>query len=169
MNLDMIDRQLIRAAASDKRSPKELSKAVNGILSPERAAARMLELLDESDWLTVVQERRLLILNLRELLDALYEDAVTHKDLKAMAEYRKTLESLADRILGASINLDDVTTKLTRAYAASFAKAIGAAFDGMPAALEARGIDIEMHEIEGVFQEVLPLASASLEVDTDGE
>lgn len=167
MNLDMIDRQLIRAAASDKRSPKELSKAVNGLLSPEKAAARLIELLDESDWLTVVQERRLLIMNLRELLDALYEEAITHKNPKLIGEYRKTLENLADRILGATINLDEVSAKLTSGYAQHFAKAIGAAFDGMPKALEARGIVIEMEEIEGVFQEIMPLVAKSLEASTD--
>lgn len=167
MNLDMIDRQLIRAAASDKRSPKELSKAVNGLLSPEKAAARLIELLDESDWLTVVQERRLLIMNLRELLDALYEEAITHKNPKLIGEYRKTLENLADRILGATINLDDVTTKLTRAYAEHFAKAIGAAFDQMPKALEEAGVTIDMEEINGVFQEVLPVAVAILDANTD--
>lgn len=169
MNLDMIDRQLIRAAASDKRSPRELSKAVNGLLSPEKAAARLIELLDESDWLTVVQERRLLIMNLRELLDALYEEAITHKNPKLIGEYRKTLENLADRILGATINLDEVSTKLTNAYAKTMADAISAAFQALPLEMADRGMELDMVEVGGVFQAVLPKAVAEIESRTVAE
>jgi len=161
-----VDQQLIRAAASDKRSPRELSAAVGGQLSPERARMRLEELLDDSDYLTYVRERRLLILNMRELLDTTAKDALKGNDSNARRMYLDTLKAIADRLDKTQINLDDVSTKLSSAFAQVMAEAIGNAFDAIPKALQTRGMVLDMEELEGVFESVLPLAIERVEANT---
>ena len=161
-----VDQQLIRAAASDKRSPRELSNAVGKQLSPERARMRLEELLDDSDYLTYIQERRLLILNLRELLDTTSKHALKGNDSDARRMYLDTLKAIADRLDKTQINVDDVSTKLSSAFAQVMAEAIGNAFDAIPKALQTRGMVLDMEELEGVFESVLPLAIERVEANT---
>jgi len=162
-----VDQQLIRAAASDKRSPRELSAAVGRQLSPERARMRLEELLDDSDYLTYVQERRLLILNLRELLDTTAKETLkTGADNNSRRIYLDTLKAIADRLDKTQINVEDVSTKLSSAFAQVMAEAIGNAFDAVPKALQTRGMVLDMEELEGVFESVLPLAIERVEANT---
>ena len=135
-----VDQQLIRAAASDKRSPRELSAAVGRQLSPERARMRLEELLDDSDYLTYVKERRLLILNLRELLDTTAKETLkTGADNNSRRIYLDTLKAIADRLDKTQINLDDVSDKIEEAHGRMWFTSLAAGLQAMSLELERRG------------------------------
>lgn len=150
-----VDRQLIRAAASDKRSPKELAAATNGMLKPEQARARLEVLLDESDWLTYVQERRLLVLNMRELLDTTSKDALKAGDSNARRMYLDTLKAIADRLDKTQINLDDVSDKIEESHARFWFASLAAGLQAISVELERRGVSVPKEE----FVEVLTIGS----------
>lgn len=157
-----VDRQLIRAAASDKRSPKELAAATNGMLKPEQARARLEVLLDESDWLTYVQERRLLVLNMRELLDTTSKDALKAGDSNARRMYLDTLKAIADRLDKTQINLDDVSDKISNAQAKVLADMAWVAIQHLRSELKDRyGTDDD--EIDGLLAEGLELGQKAVE------
>lgn len=63
--------------------------------------------------------------------------------------------------------MDAISTKLTNAYAQAMASSISAAFELLPQALAQRGVSIDMIEIEGVFQELLPAVVSRLEGHTE--
>lgn len=146
-----VDRQLIRSAASEKRSPRELSNAVGKQLTPEQARARLETLLDESDWLTYVQERRLLVLNMRELLNSATKDAVTGGDANARRLYLDTLKAIGDRLDKTQINLDDVSEKIEEAHGRFWFASLAAGLQAMGLELERRGITIPKDEIVEVL------------------
>ena len=162
MHSSKIDQQLLKAAVSEKRSARELSTAVNGVITPEQALLRLKELLDASNPLEEAEERRLLILDARRVMGILNE-FVEAGDMQAIGEYRHFLKDVGERLDAAQVNVDLISTKLTNAYAQAMAGAIGAAFEKMPEALAQRGVNIDMIEIEGVFQEVLPAAVDRIE------
>lgn len=150
-----VDQQLIRAAASDKRSPKELSAAVGKQLSPERARMRLEELLDESDYLTYIQERRLLVLNMRELLDTTAKDALKGGDSNARRMYLDTLKAIADRLDKTQINIDDVSDKIEEAHGRFWFMSLAAGLQAMSTELERRGIEVPKDQ----FVEILSVGS----------
>lgn len=166
MILSKVDQRLLTAAVSEKRSAKALSDAVNGFLTPEQALLRLKELLSDSNPLSDMEERRLLVLDARRVMGIL-NDSVEAGDVKAMETYRKYLTTVADRLDKAMVNVDLISTKLTTAYAQTMADAIVAAFSQVPKALEERGIEVDMIEVEGVFQEVLPAAVKEIEARTE--
>ena len=151
-----VDQQLIRAAASDKRSPRELSAAVGGQLSPERARMRLEELLDDSDYLTYVRERRLLILNMRELLDTTAKDALKGNDSNARRMYLDTLKAIADRLDKTQINLDDVSEKIEEAHGRFWFASLAAGMQAISVEFERRGVTLpkeEMFEVIAIGSE----------------
>ena len=157
-----VDQQLIRAAASDKRSPRELSAAVGGQLSPERARMRLEELLDDSDYLTYVRERRLLILNMRELLDTTAKDALKGNDSNARRMYLDTLKAIADRLDKTQLNVDAVTDKINTAQARVLADMAWVAIQHLRSELKDRyGTDDD--EIDALLAEGLELGQKSVE------
>lgn len=161
--LSALDRKLIRQASSDKRTPKELSAAVGGIWSPEECLARLIELTDSADYLTIQREKRLTLLNAREMLDSMHDDVIRLGDNKARDTYMKLLNSIMDMLERVNVDITSVSDKLTPLYAEVMVQAIVKAFEDLPAKLEERGVVIEMREIEGAFREVLPMAVASVE------
>ena len=165
MHSTKLDQKLLLAAISEKRSAKELSRAVNGVITPEQALLRLKELLDVSDPLSEAEERKLLILDARRVM-AILNTSVEAGDIQAIGEYRRFLETVAKRLDAAEVNVDAIATKLTGAYAQIMSSAISAAFEAMPRALEQRGLQLDMIEVEGVFQEVLPAVVATIESGT---
>lgn len=167
--LSALDKKLIRQASSDKRTPKDLSNAVGGIWSPEECLARLIELTDSADYLSVQREKRLTLLNAREMMESMHDDVIRLGDNKARDTYLKLLTSVMDMLDRVNVDIDAVSTKLTPVYAEVMVQAILKAFAEIPAKLEERGITIEMKEIEGVFREVLPVAAEMVEsaIQTD--
>lgn len=167
MNLSKIDQRLLTSAISGKRSASELSQAVGGFLPPEDALLRLKQLLSpDANPLDDLEERRLLILDARRVMGIL-NDSIEDGDLDSMNTYIKYLKLLGDRLDKSMLSLDQMTMKLTADLGDKMSAAITAAFDAMPLALDARGVEIEMTEIEGVFQEVLPLAVSKIEAQTE--
>jgi len=166
MHLSKLDQQLLKSAVSEKRSAVELSRAVKGVITPEQALLRLKELLDASNPLSEAEERRLLILDARRVMGILNE-FVEAGDMQAIGEYRRFLKDVGERLDKAQVNVDAISTKLTNAYAQIMSSAISAAFERMPEALLQRGVSVDMIEIEGVFQEVLPAVVSRLEGHTE--
>lgn len=161
--LTALDKKLIQQASSNKRTPKDLSAAVGGIWSPEECLARLIELTDSADYLDVQREKRLMLLNARQMMDSMHDDVIRLGDNKARETYIKLMTTITDMIDKVNADVDTVALKLTPVYAEILVQAIVRAFGELPKKLEERGIEIEMREVEGVFREVLPVAMGAIE------
>jgi hypothetical protein len=67
-----IDRKLLRAA-SDGLSPKEMSAAIGGTVSPEQAAQRVRDLLESRNWMTFFEQEQLILESINDILASLRE------------------------------------------------------------------------------------------------
>ncbi|MGN6325830.1 hypothetical protein [Pseudolysinimonas sp.] len=65
-----IDRKLL-AGAADGLSPRELSRLVGGIVTPEEAAQRVRDLLESRNWLTFFEQEQLALESINEMLTML--------------------------------------------------------------------------------------------------
>lgn len=149
---------------SDKRTPKQLSEALDGWLTPEQAALRLKELLS-GDLLSDLEERKLLLLDARIFLSQLQDD-VNMGDAKARTEYLKALRFVAERLDKSELSVDLISTKLSTAYAQVMASAIQLAFERAAFELEKR-YQIPQGEAREVLMIELPVAVAEIEKNTE--
>lgn len=122
-----VDRRLIKAAAK-YATPKELSEATLGLLTPEQAVARVLEILDSKTILDEIQERRLLLVRMSEHLDWMEKQRDNEKSWGAIA---KMFKLVSDQIERANISLTDVSTKLASEQAGYFVEGFVVGFDAI--------------------------------------
>lgn len=71
VELNWMDNTILRYSTS--LSPEDISRKLNGVMSPERVAARAKELLSSANWLTMVEQEQALILRLQSILNDLEE------------------------------------------------------------------------------------------------
>lgn len=144
-----IDRRLIRAAAK-YASPRELSEAVLGQLTPEQAQARVLEILDSKTILDEVQERRLLLVRMSEHLDWMEKQKGNEKAWPTIA---KMFKLVSDQIERSNISLTDVSTKLASDQARMFVDGFVLGFDAVLKKLsEERDLEIDEEDVIELMQ-----------------
>ena len=134
-----IDRRLIRAAAK-YATPRELSEAVLGQLTPEQAQARVLEILDSKTILDEIQERRILLVQMAEHLSWMREQKYNEKSWTAISQMFKIV---SDQVERSNISLTDVSTKLAADQARMFVDGYVMGFEAVLKNLKARDIEIE--------------------------
>lgn len=134
-----IDRRLIRAAAK-YATPRELSEAVLGQLTPEQAQARVLEILDSKTILDEIQERRILLVQMAEHLAWMREQKYNEKSWTAISQMFKIV---SDQVERSNISLTDVSTKLAADQARMFVDGYVMGFEAVLKNLKARDIEIE--------------------------
>lgn len=153
--ISTIDQKLLRYASS--KSPAEISELVGGTLSPKEVASRVMELLNERNWLTVLQRKQLLTDKLSDLLDRYYDWAmdgsVKSADVvfKAISEIRKLLAEDTD-------TLEEAMLKISMAHAERMGMAIAAGFG-----LLLERLKTPEDEAELILQEVMPIAMAKVD------
>lgn len=144
-----IDRRLIRAAAK-YATPQELSDAVLNKLTPAEAQDRVLELLESKTILDEVKERRLLLIQMAEMLDWFREQK---DNPKAWAAIPKMFKLLSDQIERSQINVNDISGKLASDHAMYFIDALMIGFEKITRAIaEANDIIIPEEDIMDLVQ-----------------
>lgn len=95
MEISRLDDKMLSMA--DSRSPKEISQALGGVITPSRVAARIKELLESRDWLTEAQQDQMVSLKMRELLGKLEEQFFTEDNAKVQLAYLKAIGERIDK------------------------------------------------------------------------
>lgn len=91
-----VDDAILRYAASN--SPEEIAHIIGGIVTPERVASRVQELLKSKNWLTLAQQQQRLYLTLSALLAKLQERYMDLDTAKVMLSMIKELFSQTERM-----------------------------------------------------------------------
>lgn len=111
-----LDRRLIDAQRQ-YMSPEEMSRHVNGQLSPAECLVRVREILTSKSQLDEVMERRLLLIDMAEHLAWLKNQ---RDDKDSWTHISRVYKLLSDQIERANLNVADVSTKLASMYAEYF-------------------------------------------------
>lgn len=93
LTLSEVDQALIRYA--DTLSLNALSYKIGNILTPEQCGARIVQLLDAPDWLTLAQQDRLVTMKMRLLIVNLEEMTLSARTAEILI---RALESLGNRL-----------------------------------------------------------------------
>ncbi len=164
LSTSSIDKKILKTAMGGQRSGKALSEAVNALLSPEEAAYRLREMLDEDDVLSAQQDKRLLIMETRDLYQRI-STAWDDGDAKP-ADVINALKLIADRLDKAELNANEVMNRLSRDQADLFIGALTAVSTKAMELLAARGKDIP--ELQAVMVEAVRPGFKQIEASVDG-
>ena len=123
-----------------------MSERVLGQLTPAQCIDRVKTLLSSRTVLDEVEERRLLLISMAEHLAWLKEKRNDPQSWNAIA---RSFKLLSDQIERTNINVNDVSTKLAEAHAASYVEAYMLGFNALLKALAERDmIDVEPEEVK---------------------
>ncbi len=160
--LGPIDRILLAGAAS-KRSGNELSAMTNGVLSPAACQQRVIEILDSRSWLTVAQEKMLLVDQMHQLKDSLMERAVQFKSVEAAKPLIAILTLLDKTLATEKIDLAKAMAEINRAHSQIMLAGISVTLDRAFMELEKRYPQFEEAELLEVFNLSMPAAVHEIE------
>lgn len=161
LTLAAADRALLKAAMSDKRTPKQLSEALDGWLTPEQAALRLKELLS-GDLLSDLEEQRLVLLDARIHLERL-DEMIESGNLKALPEYAKLLRFIAERLDKASLNVDQIDTRIHEDHGKYWFMSLMAAYQVMAQQMSELGVEIGNEQKYEIIQISSDAGMAELE------
>lgn len=145
----------MKAARTLDKTPRELSEATLGQLSPEEALDRLHWLLDNVTILDEIQERRLIAIDMAEHLAWLKEN---RENPKMVASIPRMYTILSNQLDKTRINIDDVSTKLAEAHATYYTEGFLLGFNKVLEMLRERDI------IEGELDdsEILELVQSGI-------
>lgn len=90
-----IDQRLLRDAAS--MSPAELSRAIEGLMSPAQVAAHVKKLLADKDWLTEAEQDNLITLKLQGILSDLEKQFQDNEGRELQLKFLKEIGNRLDK------------------------------------------------------------------------
>lgn len=158
-----LDRRLLRSAAKYE-SPEQMSERVLGQLTPAQCIDRVKTLLESRTVLDEVEERRLLLISMAEHLDWLRDQRENPKSWNAIA---RSYKLLSDQIERTNLNVNDVSTKLAEAHAASYVEAYMLGFNALLKALAERDmIDVDPEEVKELVTIGITESNRYLETQT---
>lgn len=157
-----LDRLLLRGASAGK-SPKELSALTNGVLSPERAAQRVRDILASRDWLSQLERKQLLLDDISQLKDTLMEKAVEYKSLDHAKALMPLLKLLKDVLEADKIDVTQAMAQIREGHARIMLGAIQLAFENAALELSRRHPDVPRAELQALILESLPPAVEAVE------
>lgn len=163
------DRMLSMA---DSRSPEEISKALGGVIRPERVAQRITELLDTRDWLSEARQDTLVVMKMRKVLTKLEGQFMTDDVAKIQLAYLKAIGDRLDKRRAATeVDLNtyhvNVGREMARVYDLALAYMKGALRAEIDAelwdttskeALEHARTELAKHAVDGEGNAVKSLA-----------
>lgn len=144
-------------AMADSRSPKEISQALGGVITPTRVAARIKELLETRDWLTDAQQDQMVSLKMRKLLGKVEDQFFTEDNAKVQLATLKAIgERLDKRRAATAVDLNTLYSN----QAQIMLRAIDIATGYLRGAFREQ---IEQEEWDAAIREGMSLAAAELE------
>lgn len=154
-----LDVKLLDEAAKFK-SPREISEALNGAVSPERAAARINELLDSKmDYLTVKRMEQLLMHDLQSLKVKLQEKLESWgEEGDAAGPLIRLLKLISERIDKMAKDSDDKYALISSETAKGFVKALEIVYDRTIDRIVEQYPMVPRDTVRGFINEELPAA-----------
>lgn len=150
-----LDDKILKLAP--RMSPMEISSEINGVLSPSQVAARVKELLESRDWLSVLEKKKILNDRIWAMMDV-YERFALDGNLKSADVFLRAAKELRQMLAEDSNAVDDQITRVTSAYAEAMAKAIGAALQMLM-----KRVRVPEEKALAILDEVIPVAVKELE------
>jgi hypothetical protein len=163
--LGPVDQKIMKLAGL-RKSPEEISNEIGGILSATEVAARIIRINQSHDWLSTLDQKRLLLDDMAALVGRLKTKVETaeylHKD-DANA-YRTALKDMMTMIN--EVNTQDEATmmRISEAHAHIMASAIRLGYERAVFELQKR-YPIEEAEAYEALEAAIPIAFETL---TDG-
>jgi len=155
-----LDTLLLNEAASGK-SPNEISAATGGAVSPERAAARIKELLaSRADYLSVREQQALVMHDLQNAKALLWEkiDGWGKDGVEAFGPLIRLLKIIGDRVDALAKEGDDKAALITAAQARGFIKALEIVYDRLIERLSEQYPEVEQADVRQMVNKELPAA-----------
>lgn len=152
MEISRLDDKMLSMA--DSRSPKEISQALGGVITPTRVAARIKELLETRDWLTETQQDQMVSMKMKKLLARLEENSqnfITDDAAKVQLAALKAIgERLDKRRAATQVDLNtyhvNVGREMARVYDIALSYMKGALRDAIdPAAWDEAATEAMIH------------------------
>lgn len=151
--LTAVDRKLLQQAMTSDRSPKALAASINNLRSPEWCALRLDEILEENNWLALVQEKRLLLYSLREIAEIARGRYLANEKGSGKMVI-DTLNLLGRRVDEVNIDVDNVEYKMNHGAAQTMIEVLNLLAEHVTKRLEG---SVPREELQGAFAESLPV------------
>lgn len=103
-------------------SPEELSRSIEGLMTPVQVAAHVKKLLAEKDWLTAAEQDNLITLKLQAILSTLEQKFQDNENLDLQLKFLKEIGNRLDKRRAAT--QIDLTT-----YHANVGREMGRIYD----------------------------------------
>lgn len=161
--LGPIDKKLVRLAAQ-KKSLVEISKEIGGVLTPAECGARINDILDSRDWLSVLNQKRLILDDAAWLANKLHSqiDKMEYVNKDDAAVYIRSLKELLGMINDITMQDEATMMRIAEVHARIIAGAIRVGFEDVLARL-----DVPEQDAYIVLEEAMPAAFNEL-VDGHG-
>jgi len=160
-----VDKQIIKLAGQ-RKSPEEISLAIGGILSPMEVAARITSIIESRDWLSTLDQKRLILDDMAFMIDKLKTQVESvewlHKD--DANSYRQALKDMLAMIDNVTLQDEAQMMRISEVHARVMAGAIRLGYERAVFELQ-RKYPIEEQEAYEALELAVPVAFESL---TDG-
>lgn len=175
-----LDKQLLKMAAQ-RYTAEQMSEELGGAIDPARCAQRVREIIKSQDILSVTEQKALLLLDMVELRDILF-DRVKESDIaidrngdsieigsdprhaanliRLLREFRTLIESSQAEITSAQVMIRE-------AHAQIMLAAIDVVFERFLLRLEQAGHELDRAVAMQAMEEAMPLAFQALEKKTE--
>jgi hypothetical protein len=175
--LSMLDKKILKAA-SKRMTPTQISEHLDGIISPAAAAQRAREILSAWDWLSINEQRALILMDMIELKEILFdrvrqegglvetrdgEMTFTLGDPRWSANLMKLLGQMNDLITKETANVDSERQSIRHAHGMVMVRAIEMTFDSLARDLRAEFPQVPEERMRLAIESALPLAIATVD------
>lgn len=148
-----MDEQMLLLA--DSHSPEQISRELNGALSPGKVAARVTAMLKDRDWLSLAQQDQLVTWKLRRILNKLENEFLDLDNAKVQIELLKQIGARVEKRQKAT---DEELNRLYANQAQLMFAAIRLAFDMVVSDLRKQHPEIEEQDARDALRRALPEA-----------
>lgn len=181
--LSMLDKKLLKYA-SQRLTPIEMADRLDNIISPPQAAQRVREILRSWDWLSITDQKALVMMDLVELKEILLnrvrgeggivEDGdggriYSYGDPRWAAALTKVLTQMEKMIVNTQADLDAERGGIRRAHAMVFVRAVEMAFDRLSRQLREEFPQVPESRMRHAIEDAVPLAIASIDAAVSEE
>jgi hypothetical protein len=183
--LSGLDRRLLEMASA-RFNGEMMSGQLGGALSPERCLQRVREILKSVDWLSLVEQKQLVLLDLVELRDILFKIIRDQGGFKSVPDGNggylevwaegdprwtqnliRALDSMRKIIDSAKLELDGAEIKIRRSHAMAMTDSIELGLRRYTSMIEAKyGITIPTEESMEMMADAMSVAWKALEART---
>ncbi len=163
--LGPVDKQIIKQAGL-RKSPEEISLSIGGILSATEVAARITQIIESRDWLSTLDQKRLILDDMAFMMDKLKAqvEATEYLSKDDANSYRNALKDMLAMIDNVTMQDEAQMMRISEVHAKVMAGAIRLGYERAVFELQ-RKYDIGEQEAYEALEAAIPVAFERL---TDG-